>query len=637
MSQISHAFVLPDIDFIQWLQALQPYLKHFERVAVIRSPGGNDLNPYRNVTAVTAPNTWMSNDPLLHIRRIYPQVVRVDVIRATTPQQMASLLQSRIAANDRFGEQNNRDNHIDDRFVLEWATNARPLRITKHFTETPTGTSSDNLGIGIATQAGSKVLSATSGTVTRQWVGDEPDELGLGKYIQVTVEHESKTYIVTYAGLSNVRVPLHTKVAIGDDIGRVSGNDFMLIVQQQGSNRGAYRLPNIVDPTPMLYVTSLRVRPTATGLRVRSVPVDGDIVGTLNPWDMVIPKESHDRVLQKMGVEGQWLRVRTPEGKNGYTAAWFLEATVFEPFALGVNPVGVNLDARHPLGTPDASRLGGIGWVRFGYNVSNSTGSEDIQAAYNRYAPLAEQYVRAGYKVVFTTSHQTYGEAKGFPPWPQMNDSNWLALIDHFADMMARIAQQWAGKGLVHCWQVWNEQDAPIGALASVPMTATNYGRMLQKVVPAIKNADNSVLLVTGGHTSGPGKGAPYARQAISMLNASKRIDGIAFHPYGRGTDIRSPYAQFGHIDESIRAFSAVLPDKPVWITEWGVLDRPNDNPQDIANYATNFISHLKANYPGRIACMIWYAWAQGMHNGFGLVDGNNQPRPLLTERFLQA
>lgn len=95
--------------------------------------------------------------------------------------------------------------------------------------------------------------------------------------------------------------------------------------------------------------------------------------------------------------------------------------------------------------------------------------------------------------------------------------------------------------------------------------------------------------------------------------------------------------AQFGHIDDSIRAYSTVIPDKPLWITEWGVLDHPNDNPSDIANYATNFMSHLKARYRDKIACMIWYAWAQGMHNGYGIVDSSNNPRSPLTERFLQA
>ena len=637
MSQISHAFVLPDSNFYDWLKALRPYLEKFERVAVIRSPSGNDLNPYRNVTAVKSPKTWMSNDPLLHIRRIYPQVVRVDVVNATTPQAMALALQTRIANDDRFGERTNSDNHIDDRFVIEWPTNHRPIRITKHFTENPTGTNNDNLGIGIATQSGAKVLAATAGKVIKQWAGSQPDELNLGKYVQVRTRLNGEVYFITYAGLSTVGVPLNTQVNIGDELGRGNGDDFMLIIQQKNKGKSGYRLPNIIDPTSLIYVTAMRVRPTGTGLRVRSIPVDGDVISNLNPWDFIVPKESHDRVLRKIGVENEWIRVRTPEGKVGYAAAWFMDATTFSPFALEVNPVGINLDARHPLGTPDASRLGEIGWVRFGYNVSNNTGSEDIQAAYNRYAPLAERYARAGYKVVFTTSHQTYGEAKGFPPWPQINDGHWVTLTDRFADMMARISQQWANKGLVHCWQVWNEQDAPIGATSSVPMSAANYNRMLQKVVPAIRSADESVYVVTGGHTAGPVNGANYARQSIAGLNSGSRVDGIAFHPYGRGTSITSPYAPFGHIDESIQKYSAVMPDKPLWITEWGVLDRPNDNPQDISNYATNFISHVKAKYPGKVACMIWYAWAQGMHNGFGIVDGNNQPRPVLTERFLQA
>jgi hypothetical protein len=202
---------------------------------------------------------------------------------------------------------------------------------------------------------------------------------------------------------------------------------------------------------------------------------------------------------------------------------------------------------------------------------------------------------------------------------------------------MGQIAHQWARSGLVHCWQVWNEQDAPLDATASVPMSSANYRRMLEAVVPAIRSADSEVNVVTGGHTGGSVAGANYAREAVAGLSTGAQVDGVAFHPYGRGTNTSSPYAPFGHIDESIQKYSQVLPEKPLWITEWGVLDKPDDNPQDIANYASNFISHVKAKYPGQIACLIWYAWAQGMHNGFGIVDSNGQSRPSLTDRFLQA
>lgn len=82
---ISHALVLPDTDFLTWLRAAETYSRTFERVAIVRSPKGNDLNRYRNVTAVQVPGVWVNNDAVSHIRRVYPMVVRVDLIRAATP------------------------------------------------------------------------------------------------------------------------------------------------------------------------------------------------------------------------------------------------------------------------------------------------------------------------------------------------------------------------------------------------------------------------------------------------------------------------------------------------------------------------------------------------------------------------
>lgn len=634
----SHAFVLPGgDDFFQWYNALKPYLGHFEHVAVVRGASGNDLNPYRNVSAVNLPNMWISNDATKHMRRIYPSVVLVDKIDVRTPQQLTTMMQERIANDDRYGRRIN-DGHIDERFVLAWSTDYRPYNLVQPFTTSPTGSAGDVLGLEIEASAGAKVLASADGIVTKQWAGTQSDDLRLGKYVQVVSKHGGKQYTVTYAGLSNVNVPLRTQVTVGEVIGEVDNDKFLVIVQSRSEGKSGYRLPEIVNPNSLIYIDGLRVRPTGNGLRVRKIPTaDGEVIGLLQPHDFVVPREQHGRVLAKTGHEGQWINVRMPDGRNGFAAAWFLEATEYQKFALDVNPVGVNLDAIHHLGTPDPSRLGDIGWVRFGYNVSNNSGSEDINAAFNRYAPLAEQYVRAGYKVCFTTSHQTYGEGKGFPPWPQMHDANWGALIDRFSEMMTRIAQQWANRGLVHCWQIWNEQDAPIGAVASVPMSPENYGRMIDKVLPAIKSSDSTAFVITGGHTSGPGLGPRYIRTAIDVTPEGQRLDGVAFHPYGRGTNLDSPYSHFGHIDQSIRAFSEIFPSKPLWITEWGVLDRPHDNPSDIANYAINFINHLKVRYPGQIAAMIWYAWAQGMHNGYGLVDANNVPRQPLAERFLQS
>ena len=160
---------------------------------------------------------------------------------------------------------------------------------------------------------------------------------------------------------------------------------------------------------------------------------------------------------------------------------------------------------------------------------------------------------------------------------------------------------------------------------------------MFDQLYRAIRSADSGVRVLTAGFSSGPQRGSAYARQMLRVMPDDVRPDGIAFHPYGRGVNSHPHYSVFGHIDESVWAYSAVLPDKSLWITEWGVLDRPQDDPAHIARYAADMIHYLRRQYPGKIAALIWYAWAQGMHNGYGLVDQNSRPRPPLTERFLSA
>ena len=400
-------------------------------------------------------------------------------------------------------------------------------------------------------------------------------------------------------------------------------------------------LDNVMNPRDYIYIPQFRVRPLADNLRVRKLPsLYAGIIGNVFSWHLLEPQEHHGRAIEKVGAVGSWLKIRAITGVAGYVAAWFLEATTLEEGEQafpGVNPVGVNLDVYHPMGKPAASKLGELGWVRFGYNVSNWLGSEDINAALARYLPHVEAYREAGYRVVFTTSHQTYGEGKSeFWPWSQMTDAKWNLLIGRFADMMAEIAGQWAGRDLVAVWQIWNEPDSKSG-VASVPLAATHYGTMFEQVYRAIRGADSEVSIITAGFNSGPQSGSAYVREMLEAMPSDVWPDGLAFHPYGRGVNGHPHYALFGHIDESVWAYSAVLPDKPLWVTEWGVLDRPDDSPGDIAHYATEMIRYLRSQYPGRIAAMIWYAWAQGMHNGYGLVDGAGNPRPPLTQRMLST
>jgi hypothetical protein len=642
---ISHAFVLPDKNFHEWFQALQDYRATFDRVAVIRDPGGNDLNPYRNVTAVAAPKVWLQDDPLLHIRRIYPQVVRVDVVQAQTPAELTTILEQRIKADDRYGETLNHDDHLHDRFVLAFPTTHQPMQILATFTpvDEATGGAEDNIGIHIASRAGAQVIASAAGEVTRTWAGQGAGDLGIGNYVQVTTQYDIHPFVVTYGNLDAVSLPPGRMVSVGDKLGTAQGDRFLLMVQAPESG-SAHRIPNVIDPLPLIYINNFRVQPTVAKLNVRSIAsTDGDRVGSVTPSDRLISKEPHGRVLAKLGQADKWLRIRLPNGEEGHAAAWFLQATQYKRLQITVNPVGVNLDARHALGTPPPDQLGDMGWVRFGYNVNAGRQSTDadtaaqIKEAYELYAPLCEQYAKAGYKVIMTTSHQTYGEGKDqYWPWGNLQEADWFDLAIKFADVMDAITRQYAGKGLIHAWQLWNEQDAETGAEASVAMTPEIYGGFCSRVEPSIRANDNEVLVLTGGLKSGPDTGTAYIRTAMNHLAAGVTFDGIAFHPYGRGAN-HMRYAIYGKLDESIAKYSAVLPGKPLWITEWGVLNANQESPADIAAYALDVIKHVKTNHSETVASLVWYAWAESMHNGYGIVDRQSRPRPPLTEQFLKA
>ncbi len=629
---ISHALVLPDRDFLSWYRAAEPYTKAFERVAVIRSPAGNDLNRFRSVTAVQAPGVWVQNDAVAHIRRVYPMVVRIDLIRAATPADLARILQERIAQKDRFGERAG-SAHLFDRFTLEWPSDARPARIVRGF-NADLGGGRRNEGLDIFAPEGTTIRAAAAGTVAT--VVQQPTALGYGQYVQIASSVGGETYLVTYGLLTNISVRMGQKVAVGDVLARSSQDQIKLTVQHPGKGLQGYILPDVVDPTMMIYWQDMRLKITVSGLRLRERPgTDFKVLAMLRPSDRLETLEPHGRTLLKLGVKDQWLRVRSPQSVEGFAASEFLVAD--ETAAINaLNLTGMNLDMLHPLGKPDAARLKGLGWVRFTYNVSMDRGATDLNAAYNFFAPHIERYVKAGLKVILVLTHQTYGEGQGYV-WPQMDSGRWRELTARFADYANKIAARFAGRDLIAVYQIWNEQDTPSGvAHAAVPMPPGDYAHLLTQAIRAIRGADAKVTIITGGHVGGPGNGANYARATLAAMPSSVRPDGIAIHSYGRGP-AGSPYSPFGSIDEDIDTYSQVLPGAPVWITEWGVLDQPNASASDVAQYALGFIDRIKRLYSGKTAAAVWYAWADGMHNGYGLVDRNDRPKQPLHDRFLRA
>ncbi|MEO0564633.1 MAG: glycosyl hydrolase, partial [Chloroflexota bacterium] len=358
-----------------------------------------------------------------------------------------------------------------------------------------------------------------------------------------------------------------------------------------------------------------------------------DKVGFMEPTHTASPLEMHGitiRKTQTAAEENQWINVDTSEGVTGFAAGWFLEAR--SPRSVKITNTafnGINLDVLHPLGKPNPARLNALTYGRFAYSVSMGRGNQDLNAAYNLYAPYITSLNNAGMKPILVYTHQTYGEGAGFI-WSRMNSSRWQELAARLADFLRVIARQYRGQVAAH--QIWNEQDAPEGAEASVRMSAEDYAHILKVSIEAIRSEDPSTPIITGGHTGGPIAGGNYARATLAAMPSNIRPDGIAAHPYGRGPGGFPKYEIFGDIDETVQEYSQVLPGKRIWLTEWGILNANNEPPADVSAYATAFLNRIQQRHADKVAATIWYAWAEGMHNGYGLVNASDQPRePLYT------
>ena len=258
--------------------------------------------------------------------------------------------------------------HIYNRFVLEWPTSARPIAVLARFNNDPEVGELRN-SIDLFTQEDADVTCAAAGQV-----------ITAGDSLQIESLVEGESFITTYQGVKIIAVTVGDQVELGQVIAQAAGDRLHLIVQNP-PNRGISQLgvDNVMNPRDYIYIPQFRVRPLVdNNLRVRKLPsVHASIVGQVFSWHLLEPMEHHGRAVEKIGVEGSWLKVRAVTGVEGYTAAWYLQATTLkegrEVFA-GVNPVGVNLDVYHRMGKPPANRLGAMGWVRFGYNVSNWRG-----------------------------------------------------------------------------------------------------------------------------------------------------------------------------------------------------------------------------------------------------------------------
>ena len=153
-----------------------------------------------------------------------------------------------------------------------------------------------------------------------------------------------------------------------------------------------------------------------------------------------------------------------------------------------------------------------------------------------------------------------------------------------YAAFAATAAQHYSALG-VHAFEVWNEPNTP--AFWTPAPNPAHYTRLLQAAYPAIKAADPSATVLSGGTAPAPSDGTSY-----SPVDFLKRIyanggggffDAVSHHPYcwpaapGEAQAWSAWYQMYG-TSPSIRSTMVANGDggKKIWATEFGA---PTDGP----------------------------------------------------------
>jgi len=121
------------------------------------------------------------------------------------------------------------------------------------------------------------------------------------------------------------------------------------------------RLPEGVAP-PAAPAISVVVDSQGTPLKVRSGPgAQYAILAEVPDGTALKTLESEQATQSKVGQQGQWLQVQTPQGITGYSAAWYMRLQVAPAVAFGLPMEAELVEERKLAQADDLKRLLGIG------------------------------------------------------------------------------------------------------------------------------------------------------------------------------------------------------------------------------------------------------------------------------------
>ena len=244
-------------------------------------------------------------------------------------------------------------------FKLQWPVDSR--RVNQFFGENPSSYKPFGLagheGLDLFALTGANIYACADGEV---YQAGFPKNHPYGLHVRLKHIKDGKTYHTIYSHLSEISVKVGHQVTAGQKIGLAdnTGNSFgshlHLTLKIDGEMTPGYPA-GIVDPWPYLRdsVTetpkpSQPVPPssgvqvfTMMDLRLRTQPdPDASMITILPAGEPLDTRGDAAEIRSKMGMQGEWLQVKSASGQVGFVAAWLVQDSeqVFSPSNLILYP-----------------------------------------------------------------------------------------------------------------------------------------------------------------------------------------------------------------------------------------------------------------------------------------------------------
>jgi hypothetical protein len=354
----------------------------------------------------------------------------------------------------------------------------------------------------------------------------------------------------------------------------------------------------------------------------------------------------------------------TPAANAGTTAAGKKSRAVTSAYygtrpAAQANRFGISVGDTLPGLSPtelgrrmDDFRTLGIGWVRADLDWNDIQGSGPGSWTWAGFDRVVDAANARGLKVLPILAYTV--------PWARPAGCNdpMCPPADNgaFANFASQAVQRYGPKG-VHVWEVWNEPNLN-GFWKSGP-NASAYVNLLRATYPAIKQADSTATVISGGLAStDSSSGVPQLTYLQQIYAAGGRpyFDAVGYHPYSFPVPASynadwNAWSKMGITATSIRSIMAANGDsaKHVWATEYGA---PTNGPgagATSANYNLGAgpdhvdealqaiiaadVVHVANSYPW-LSATFWYSYLDDgtspstNENFFGLLRANGTHKP---------